>query len=91
MDHGSLKKTSLESGRSSIIFDGTRRDSGDHCAMEPPVPIPNTEVKRRSADGSVELVYARVGRCQYFPPLHPVYRREGGFFVPTDARKSAHL
>lgn len=26
---------------------------GGHSAVEPPVPLPNTEVKRRSADGSV--------------------------------------
>ncbi len=26
---------------------------GGNSAMEPPVPMPNTEVKRRSADGSV--------------------------------------
>ena len=29
-----------------------------------PVPIPNTEVKLSSADGSWDLVPVRVGRCQ---------------------------
>ena len=33
--------------------------------MEPPVPIPNTEVKHCSADGSVTKGYVRVGRCQF--------------------------
>ena len=38
--------------------------SGDFCVVEPPVPIPNTEVKRLSADGSACLACARVGHCQ---------------------------
>ncbi len=37
--------------------------------MEPPVPIPNTEVKRRSANGSRTIGPARVGRCQINSPL----------------------
>ena len=40
-------------------------DSGDHSVMEPPVPIPNTEVKHCSADGSVAKGFVRVGRCQF--------------------------
>ena len=32
--------------------------------MDPPVPIPNTEVKRCRADGSASIGCARVGRCQ---------------------------
>jgi hypothetical protein len=38
--------------------------SGDFCVVVPPVPIPNTEVKRHSADGSACLACARVGHCQ---------------------------
>ena len=45
--------------------------SGDHSAVEPPVPIPNTEVKRRSADGSLTTGHARVGRCQVIPARLP--------------------
>ena len=41
---------------------------GDHSAVEPPVPIPNTEVKRRSANGSLTKGHARVGRCQVMSP-----------------------
>ena len=32
--------------------------------MEPPDPIPNSEVKRFSADGSVGFPHVRVGHCQ---------------------------
>ena len=41
-------------------------DSGDHSTVEPPVPIPNTEVKRCSADGSATKGRVRVGRCQNY-------------------------
>ena len=41
--------------------------SGDPSAVVPPVPIPNTEVKRCSPDGSASLGCARVGRCQNPP------------------------
>ncbi len=37
---------------------------GDNSEMEPPDPFPNSEVKRLSADGSVELLHARVGHRQ---------------------------
>ena len=32
--------------------------------MVPPDPMPNSEVKRRSADGSVGSPHVRVGNCQ---------------------------
>src|SRR3954463_15681409 len=38
--------------------------SGDNSAVAPPVPIPNTEVKRCSPDGSATIGCARVGRRQ---------------------------
>ena len=34
---------------------------GGHSAVEPPVPIPNTEVKCSYADGSATYVCVRVG------------------------------
>src|SRR5438046_10097537 len=40
------------------------RTSGDHRAVAPPVPIPNTAVKRCSPDGSATKGRARVGRRQ---------------------------
>src|SRR5690606_22737906 len=36
----------------------------DHRALEPPDPIPNSEVKRCIADGSVGLPHVRVGHRQ---------------------------
>src|SRR6188768_779562 len=38
--------------------------SGDISVVAPPVPIPNTEVKRCSPDGSTATGRARVGRRQ---------------------------
>ena len=38
--------------------------SGGHSATEPPVPIPNTEVKCSNADGSATNDCARVGHRQ---------------------------
>jgi hypothetical protein len=38
--------------------------SGDNSAVAPPVPIPNTEVKRCSPDGSTATGRVRVGRRQ---------------------------
>ena len=37
---------------------------GDHSALDPPVPIPNTAVKRCSANGIRAIGPVRVGRCQ---------------------------
>ena len=37
---------------------------GDHSAADPPVPIPNTEVKCSHADGSATYDCARVGHRQ---------------------------
>ena len=37
---------------------------GDHRDVEPPDPIPNSEVKRVIADGSMGVPHARVGHCQ---------------------------
>ena len=42
--------------------------SGDHGTVVPPVPIPNTEVKRCCADDSMAKGYAKVGRCQIITP-----------------------
>jgi UDP-N-acetylmuramate dehydrogenase len=40
--------------------------SGGKSAVVPPDPMPNSEVKRRSADGSVGITHARVGSRQTF-------------------------
>ena len=54
---------------------------GDHGARAIPVPIPNTEVKTRSGDGTASLGGGRVARCQDFFPSRSVLRI-GSFFVP---------
>ena len=41
---------------------------GDQRALEPPDPIPNSEVKRRIADGSVGSPHVRVGHRQALIP-----------------------
>ena len=43
--------------------------SGDQSVVEPPGPIPNPEVKRRSADGSGTIGPVRVGRRQVIARL----------------------
>lgn len=47
--------------------------------MEPPGPIPNPEVKRRSADGSETIGLVRVGRRQVFAP--PFRKKRRGSFL----------
>ena len=37
---------------------------GGHSELEPPDPIPNSEVKRFSADDSVGPPHVKVGHCQ---------------------------
>lgn len=39
---------------------------GDHSEEETPVPIPNTEVKGLSGDGTVGFAYGRVARCRVY-------------------------
>ena len=67
----------------------------DHSELEPPDPIPNSEVKRLSADGSVGFPHVRVGHRQALNPKTPCRIPAGGFsftiltqslptlFVPT--------
>ena len=46
--------------------------SGDQSAVEPPGPIPNPEVKRRSANGSETIGLVRVGRRQVYARLQAI-------------------
>ncbi len=39
---------------------------GDHSVVDPPDSMPNSEVKRNSADGSVGSPHVRVGHRQAF-------------------------
>jgi hypothetical protein len=63
------------------------QDSGDHSVVDPPVPIPNTEVKRYSADGSAAIGRVRVGRRQFLP----TFLWKVGFFVSTQVAQSCSL
>ena len=56
--------------------------------MEPPDPFPNSEVKRRIADGSVGLPHVRVGHRQA-PIRNPSFERSWGFFFVQ--KKAASL
>src|SRR6476646_11153803 len=62
--------------------------SGDNSAVAPPVPIPNTEVKRCSPDGSTATGRARVGRRQNKTPTgFPVGVLVSGVASPTPTRR----
>ena len=60
--------------RVTVLIGGTnpRLPSGDQSAVEPPGPIPNPEVKRRSADGSETIGLVRVGRRQVYARLQAI-------------------
>src|SRR5678815_4197007 len=53
-----------------------RQPSGDSSAVDPPVPIPNTEVKCCSPDDSASLGCAKVGSRQSYAPS-PSFRETG--------------
>jgi hypothetical protein len=62
------KQSAVGNLKSSIHQNSAPRNpaqnSGDNSVVVPPVPIPNTEVKRYSPDGSTAIGRARVGRRQ---------------------------
>jgi hypothetical protein len=51
----------------------------DHRVVEPPDPLPNSEVKRNIADGSVGSPHARVGHRQASKKENPRRATCGGF------------
>ncbi len=51
--------------------------------LEPPDPIPNSEVKRHIADGSVGLPHVRVGHRQALNTKNPRGFADGGFLLPV--------
>ena len=66
-----------------------RQPSGDPSAVAPPVPIPNTEVKRCSPDDSTCLACAKVGRRQSLCPVS--WKQEAGpFYLFADQADSWH-
>ncbi len=52
----------------------------DYRALEPPDPIPNSDVKRCIADGSVGLPHVRVGHRQAFIMKTPSAQADGVFY-----------
>src|ERR1035438_10193796 len=56
------------------------RFPGSFAAVVPPVPIPNTAVKRCRADGSACIACARVGRCRGILEK-PAFRDQRGLFI----------
>ena len=63
------------------------QQSGGHGTVAPPVPIPNTEVKRCCADDSMTKGHAKVGHRQiHNPPCLPKGVR-GDFFCTWGALK----
>jgi hypothetical protein len=48
--------------------------------VEPPEPIPNSEVKRSRADGSVGFPHVRVGHRQALILKSPIVHSVGDFF-----------
>jgi hypothetical protein len=60
---------------------------GGSSAVVPPDPMPNSEVKRRSADGSVGSPHARVGNCQASNKQRNLSRKTGVFLLLAAARR----
>jgi hypothetical protein len=60
-----------------ILTSHPGQQSGGHGTVAPPVPIPNTEVKRCCADDSMTKGHAKVGRCQITNPSP----HRAGFFL----------
>ena len=55
---------------------------GGNSAVEPPESMPNSEVKRSSADGSVGFPHVRVGHRQ--APNTKPDSNESGFFTSVE-------
>lgn len=64
---------------------------GGRSAVVPPDPMPNSEVKRRSADGSVGSPHARVGNCQASYKAKTPTRRPGFFACGLNKKSGCPL
>jgi hypothetical protein len=64
--HSHSRVTIRQAPATSPVY--SRPAPGDLSVVVPPVPIPNTAVKRHSANGSRTQGPARVGRRQIIPP-----------------------
>src|SRR5210317_219472 len=57
---------------------------GHHSVLDPPDPIPNSEVKRNCADDSVGSPHVKVGHCQALTPKPRTLSVRGFFCVQRD-------
>ena len=64
--------------------------SDDHRALDPPDPIPNSEVKQCIADGSVVFRHVRVGHRQAFIEKERLIRKDGPFFLDKNPMVDCH-
>jgi hypothetical protein len=64
---------------------------GDHLPGVPPVPIPNTAVKPRAANGSRALGPARVGYCQVYDPDSAKAGSGSSYFRLSQSRRETPL
>ncbi len=71
--HGDIKGQDVERRQKNL--------PGGESAVVPPDPMPNSEVKRRSADGSVGSPHARVGNCQASNEAKGPVERPGLLFL----------
>ena len=72
---------STEPGAGPDLHGGpTNPFPGGHRALEPPDPIPNSEVKRCLADDSVGPPHAKVGHRQVPTPQNPAANPAGFSF-----------
>ena len=77
-----LKSYSTPTGGKTGILHTALLD--DHSELEPPDPIPNSEVKRLSADGSVGFPHVRVGHRQALKPRPRLLMQAGLFYCYTN-------
>ena len=79
----------------SLSFDKSIPKSfpGDHSKWVPPDPLPNSEVKLLSADGSVGSPHVRVGHCQGFIEVEKAVTRNrcSFFFACYLAMTDSHM
>ena len=54
---------------------------GNNSVLDPPDPIPNSEVKRNCADDSVGSPHVKVGHCQALTPKASISSDIGAFFM----------
>ena len=75
-----MRSTRKPLSRFTQFADRQARLPGDHRDVEPPDPLPNSEVKRVIADGSVGSPHVRVGHRQALKQKR-LTRNGGPFFI----------